>query len=256
MPLDRHLADAASAPDSSAPSMTMAAGRVWQQELRPKYVFPLIRHLSWRVSVWLSRTPITPNQITLIGAVVGIAGIFLFLQDGLAGRLAGLAAFIFNYLCDHCDGEVARLKGATSRFGDLLSEICGALFHGGLFFGLGWKMSVVTGDQIWLWCGVSTVVAALLNMVMALLLKEQSSEQDVADTDLSQSVRPTHLGTEVSVWDRLVYLFRELLRADLWIFFVVLGVFDLLWLLVIPAAIGSHLYWMAGLTKSARKYHV
>ena len=256
MPSDRVLADTASGPDSSVQPTDPALEQVREQELRPKYVFPLIRHLSWRVSARLSRTAITPNQITLLGAVVGVAGIFLFLQGGLAGRAAGLAAFVFNSLCDHCDGEVARLTGRTSRFGDLLSEVCGALFHGGLFFGLAWNMFVETGDQLWLWCGVSTAVAALLNMVIALLLKEQSSDQEVADSDLSQSVRPSHLGQGIGLWDRLVYAFRELLRADLWIFFVVLGIFDLLWLLVIPAAIGSHLYWMAGLTRSARKYHV
>ncbi len=255
-PLDRDFAETASGSDDSAPGMNQARGRVRQRELRPQYVLPLIRHLSWRVSAWLSRTPVTPNQITLIGAVVGITGIFLYLQDGLAGRLVGLAAFVFMYLCDHCDGEVARLRGATSRFGDLLSEVCGALFHGGLFFGLGWKMSAETGNRIWLWCGVATAAAALINMVMALLIKQQSSDQDVADTDLSQSVRPSHLGNGIGWWDRLVYVFRELLRADLWIFLVVLGVFNLLWLLIIPAAVGSHLYWMAGLTRSARKFHV
>ena len=256
VPMGRRPAQTQTGSDAGASGADLAQVRARQQELRPKYVFPLIRHLSWRVSAWLSRTPVTPNQITLIGAIVGIAGIILFLQGGLAGRLLGLAAFVFNYLCDHCDGEVARLTGRTSRFGDVLSEVCGALFHGSLFFGLGWKMSVVTGDPLWFWCGVSTAVAALLNLAMALLLKEQSSDQDEADCDLSQPVRPTQLGHGIGLWDRLVYVFRELLRADLWILFVVLGVFDLLWLLIVPAAIGSHLYWMAGLTRSARKFHV
>lgn len=248
-PVDRHVEDTVADRVTSGSSERVDA-------LRPKYVFPLIRHLSWRVSARLQHTLITPNQITLLGAAVGIAGIFIYLSDGLAGRLIGLGCFVFNYLCDHCDGEVARLKGTTSKLGDLLSEVCGALFHGGLFFGLGWKMAADTGNQIWLWCGVATAAAAFINMVVALAIKEQSSEQEAADTDLSQSVRPSQLGDGIGRWDRAVYVFRELLRADLWIFFVLLGVFDLLWLLVVPAAVGGHLYWMAGLTKSARKYHV
>ncbi len=225
-------------------------------DVRPRHLLPLIRHVSCRVSPWLARTPITANQITVLGTIVGLLGVWCFLQDGVAMRLAGAAAIAFTYLCDHCDGEVARLKRIESNLGDLLSEVGGALVHGGLFLGLGWKASVVLGDTIWFWFGVATALGAFMNLVVALLVKEQPAEQELAASDLSQSVRPTHFENSLGWRDKAIYVFRELLRADLWIVLVVLGVLDLLWILLPAAAVGSHVFWIAGLTRNARKYHV
>ncbi len=237
--------------DSAGPQ-----GGLSTDELRPRHLLPLIRHVSCRVSPWLARTPITANQITVMGTIVGLLGVWCFLQDGLAARLAGAAAIAFTYLCDHCDGEVARLKRIESNLGDLLSEVGGALVHGGLFLGLGWKASVDLGDPIWLWFGVATAVGAFMNLVVALFVKEQPSAQALAASDLSQSVRPTHFDGGIGWRDKAIYAFRELLRADLWIVLVVLGALDLLWILLPAAAIGSHVFWIAGLTRNARKFHV
>ena len=86
----------------------------------PKQVFPLVRHLSWRVTGVLARTPVTANQVTLAAIAAGLLGVWFFTQPGLAPPFLGAGCFAVFYLFDHCDGEVARLKGIESRFGDKL----------------------------------------------------------------------------------------------------------------------------------------
>ncbi len=223
------------------------------RDLRPRHRFPLIRHISWRVTLWLARTPITPNQISVIGPIIGLVGVLLYAQGDLVSRLLGVAGFFVLYLGDHCDGELARLTHRESRLGDKLSEIGGASFHVGLFLALGWKASEDFGNPIWLWLGIATAAAGLINLVLALSLKEQALEESIDNPDLSLSVRPDDLESEPRWWDKAVYAIRGLLSADLWIVFVVLGVFDLLWILLPPAAIAGQVYWIAGLTQSARK---
>ena len=70
----------------------------------------------------------TPNQITLIGAIGGLIGIICaFLAKNsplfLIGTIAGL---ICHLICDDLDGFVARTKNMTSKAGgyfDLLTDI-------------------------------------------------------------------------------------------------------------------------------------
>lgn len=71
---------------------------------------------------------VTPNQITLIGALGGFAGIVCAALSGqcrwfLAGTICGL---VCHLICDDLDGYVARTRNMSSRAGgyfDLLTDI-------------------------------------------------------------------------------------------------------------------------------------
>ncbi len=74
------------------------------------------RPLSARLSKYLVRTQITPNQITVVSFLMSLMGAaFLFLGTYAAGALGGVLIQAGSVV-DGCDGEVARLKGiATPR---------------------------------------------------------------------------------------------------------------------------------------------
>jgi len=76
------------------------------------------RPLSTRLSKYLVRTAITPNQITVISFLISLTGsAFLFLGTYTTGVLGGILVQAGSVV-DGCDGEVARLKGiATPRGG-------------------------------------------------------------------------------------------------------------------------------------------
>lgn len=83
----------------------------------------LNRPLSRRISGRLARTPLIPNAITVLSFLICLCGAFLFSLGGylwtlIAGLLAQLASVI-----DGCDGEIARLKFQSSRFGAWLDTV-------------------------------------------------------------------------------------------------------------------------------------
>lgn len=68
------------------------------------------------VTAHLTSTPVTPNQITVIGAVVGLASAWLFSQ-GLF--LLALVLALAVGVLDGVDGKLARVKLMTSTAGEL-----------------------------------------------------------------------------------------------------------------------------------------
>jgi len=85
----------------------------------------------------LARTPITPNQLTLITLATALyaAWLFAFGEGNAVHWAAGL--FVLARFMDHFDGELARLTGKTSRLGYYLDYIAGALSYAALFAGIG-----------------------------------------------------------------------------------------------------------------------
>ncbi|HSB55292.1 MAG TPA: CDP-alcohol phosphatidyltransferase family protein, partial [Gemmatimonadales bacterium] len=83
------------------------------EELVDEY---LHRPIARRIVDLLVHTPITPNQITLVAALVGvIAGVLMALSVGRPDRLllSGLLLFAAVVL-DCCDGQLARRKKISS----------------------------------------------------------------------------------------------------------------------------------------------
>lgn len=70
----------------------------------------------------LLHTPITPDQITVLGTVATLVGFSLFLFDDAIIHIIGVAVIFFSFLLDGSDGEVARYqkaKGLSPNHHDL-----------------------------------------------------------------------------------------------------------------------------------------
>src|SRR5262249_55160346 len=67
------------------------------------------RKLCRRLTRWLLRTPLSPNQITVLSGVVGVLGALWFVPGGYWGPLLGALLLQFSVVLDCCDGEVARM---------------------------------------------------------------------------------------------------------------------------------------------------
>jgi len=89
-----------------------------------------MRLLMPRLSVRLTRltlayTRLTPNQITIVSLLFGVAAAAAFVAGNPLVVLAGLLAFHVHVLLDYVDGEVARCRGETSVRGayfDLMTD--------------------------------------------------------------------------------------------------------------------------------------
>ncbi|MGN9836834.1 CDP-alcohol phosphatidyltransferase family protein [Nonomuraea sp. H19] len=145
-----------------------------------------MRRLSIYVTWLLTKTPVTPNQLTWIMTVAGVvAGVVLALPGLWAAVAAALLVQVY-LLLDCSDGELARWTGKTSLTGVYLDRIGAYFAEAALLAGLGWRASAVLPD----WYTVMGFAAAL----GAILIK---AETDLVDVARAKGGLPT--ATEASV---------------------------------------------------------
>lgn len=119
------------------------------------------RPLSIAVSRRLAAMPITPNQMTVVSVLVGLAGAPFFLSPAPLWQTVGALLFLAHSILDGCDGELARLKFLESRWGGVLDFWGDNVVHAAVFgcMALGWSMAA--GASWPLALGAAAVLATL-----------------------------------------------------------------------------------------------
>ena len=88
------------------------------------------------------RTPLTPNQITILSFLTGLLGASCFLLGSYGGSVLGALLLQFSTVLDCVDGEVARVKMLESPLGEWLDITLDTVVHIAIFLGVGvavWK---------------------------------------------------------------------------------------------------------------------
>ncbi len=83
----------------------------------------LNRPISTRITKYLVKTDITPNQISIFSFIFSVISAFLFFLGGYVNLLCGAVLVQFSSIIDGCDGEVARLKYEITEFGGWFDAI-------------------------------------------------------------------------------------------------------------------------------------
>ncbi len=102
-------------------------------------------HFSLPISSLLIRLPVTPNQVTLFGLVIGAAAGWLFSRGDYMSGLGGGILLAFTAIWDCCDGDVARMKFMESDFGETLDTACDNIINIFIFLGLAFGAAKVHG---------------------------------------------------------------------------------------------------------------
>lgn len=88
----------------------------------------------------LVHTPVTPNHLTTLRLIVGLAAAAALAHGAPSWRAAGAELFLLGMLLDRADGELARQSGKSSRWGhtyDLVSDaVCTTIAFVALGVGL------------------------------------------------------------------------------------------------------------------------
>ncbi|MHC4277097.1 MAG: CDP-alcohol phosphatidyltransferase family protein [Planctomycetota bacterium] len=92
------------------------------------------RKISRLVTGVMVELPITPNQVTLLSFVIGLAACWLYLQGGYWFSVLGVMTLYASIILDLSDGEVARLKFMSSKYGALLDSLCDSTVFSGVLF--------------------------------------------------------------------------------------------------------------------------
>jgi CDP-alcohol phosphatidyltransferase-like enzyme len=126
---------------------------------RMRFVMPRI---SVRVTTWiLNHAPaVTPNQVTLVSALLGVGAAFLLVPSGLLPALAAFFVYQLHILADYVDGELARVKS--------LASVKGAYYD--LMVGRATKPIVLYAATIGTWLSHRDAPGAALDLILGALI--------------------------------------------------------------------------------------
>ncbi|MET3551313.1 phosphatidylglycerophosphate synthase [Burkholderia sp. 567] len=99
--------------------------RTWDARLARALVRPLID------------TPVTPNHLTTLRLLIGLAGAWCLAQGGFGWSNAGAFLIVLSNFVDHTDGELARISGKSSKIGHFYDLAADALVTVALFVSMG-----------------------------------------------------------------------------------------------------------------------
>ncbi len=115
------------------------------KHILPDLVEPVNRHLNVPLAACvvsaLRNTPVTPNQVTYVSILFGLAAAWAFAKGTGGAMLAGGLLLEVTLILDCADGQLARAKNCSSEWGRLLDGIAGYIAYlavvAGLAIGLG-----------------------------------------------------------------------------------------------------------------------
>lgn len=123
----------------------------------------LNRPISLRISKLLLKTGITPNQISVLSFVIGLAGASFFFTGEYLYLILGAMLVHIHSIVDGCDGEVARLKLRQTKYGGWLDSVLDRYADAAIILGLAYGYWSITGDMtIWI-IGFFALIGSFLN---------------------------------------------------------------------------------------------
>jgi CDP-L-myo-inositol myo-inositolphosphotransferase len=141
---------------------------------------PISRHVNRRFSKVITRmvmnTQITPNHMTTVGLVIGLAASVVTAMTSHSSMwLLALGGILYQLssMIDGCDGEIARLKFMHSDTGEWYDTVSDDVINLCYQVSVGYALFSLSGNSIWLQIGLATfvlgwvVAAALYRKLLA-----------------------------------------------------------------------------------------
>lgn len=103
-----------------------------------------------RLAAALARTPVTPNMVSVFGAMMVCAtGVLYALIDTPLAIVIGFALHLLWHVVDGADGDLARMTGRASPFGEVVDGLCDYGGHVVLYLLLGYALQQTVGPWVW-----------------------------------------------------------------------------------------------------------
>lgn len=127
----------------------------------------LNRPISIKISKYLLKKSITPNQISLFSFIFSMVGALFFFFGGYANLLIGGILAQMASIIDGCDGEIARLKFQTSEFGGWYDAVLDRYADAFLLFGLTYYAYFFGENLLYLFIGFLAIIGSFVNSYTA-----------------------------------------------------------------------------------------
>ena len=139
--------------------------------------FYLNRPVSLALSRWLVGTPVTPNHVTTVALLLGLAAAACAATAEWGLLIVGGLLLQLSSILDGVDGEIARMRLTASRAGEWYDTICDDVINTAFMIALGVAAVRRTGEPLWAW---ATVAAAITAVVLASLLYRELARHGIA----------------------------------------------------------------------------
>lgn len=215
------------------------------------------RHVSLFITKRLINTSITPNQMTLIHAAIGLLGAVFFAQPVYWAKIVGSLLFLFSSTVDGCDGEISRLKFQQSELGGWLDIWADNVVHIAVFSAIALGLYRENPIEQFLWLGLLSCSGVLLSAgtVSWKILRHKTGEGNffvtfAEDVDLMEGKSPRKGQPKR---DRLRDIDDFLARRDFIYLLVPLAAFGKLHWFLWASAVGGNLFFLSLLVLYARR---
>ena len=194
------------------------------------------RKISTVITSVLLKTPLSANQVTILNTFIGLFAAFFFTKGGYYYVLVGALIYQLNTIIDHCDGEIARAKNQSSRFGFLLDLLTDGIIAGAIMVCIGLGLSYSLNNHLYFLLGI---IAGMGAFVSSMLMFYNAKQIKDGGNNLSFAVSnngepPTGLETFVDNLTNKNMSFYVLIS-------VLIGKLDIL---LIIMAIGAQIHWI------------
>ncbi len=204
----------------------------------------IARHLnkaiSLPLSIFLSRVGVIPNQITFFNILLGLLAGWVVSQPGYYNLLLGGVLFQLVSIVDGCDGEVAKIKTCSTRFGAWFDTVGDNLSFVAFIIGVTFALYQETHAR-WIIHAATVSLAsfALLLCIMIsylIRLKNDSASLTIYEKEVvSETAKKQSLLVK-----KFIYYGKFLVKKDFFAFlFFVLAVLNLPGAIVFFAALGT-----------------
>jgi phosphatidylglycerophosphate synthase len=177
------------------------------------------RPAGWRLARALEPTRVSADAVTLASLIVGVVAGHLFWYMSAWVNAAGVLLFVASDVLDSADGQLARMRGTSTRMGRLLDGLADSARFVSLYSHLGARLFVAG----WGWGGPGLALAAILSHTYQAAAADYIRQAYLyfavgkgSELDLPEHApRPT----DRSLWSRLsAWLYGDYIRRQAWLF--------------------------------------
>src|SRR5206468_3704892 len=176
------------------------------------------RPVGWRVANALLPTPISADVVTLMSLVLGVIAGHLMWYASSRINAWGVALFIVSDILDSADGQLARLRGTSTRMGRILDGLADAGRFVSLYGHLGARLYAAG----WGWGGPALGLAALLShsyQAAAADFIRQAYLYFAVGSGSELEIPGQSAREDTSLWGRITgWIYGDYVRRQAWLF--------------------------------------
>ncbi|MFQ5965309.1 MAG: CDP-alcohol phosphatidyltransferase family protein [Candidatus Scalinduaceae bacterium] len=200
------------------------------------------RKVSRIITKQLVKTPVTPNQTTLVSMVIGFVAAWFFWKGGYWNALAGGLVFQLSFIFDQCDGEIARLTFMESRIGGWFDAFCDSIIRTFIILGMTGSLYIETNQSLILLLGILSSIGIFVSTMAGsyeTLKKEEELRYENRESANASIKEGSKIGIFIDKFNNTdsfsIILFICILSGKLVLFLWTIGIGSFIFTLVILA---------------------